>query len=53
MNLKHSRTSIWIRLIAAGTQPQQPSAQDTHHRPGVALDGDASPRAAAVSKTDL
>ena len=35
------------------TQPQQPSAQDTHHRAGVAVDGDASSGAAAVSKTDL
>jgi hypothetical protein len=26
------------------TQPQQPSAQDTHHRAGVAVDGDASSR---------
>jgi len=34
------------------TQPQQPSAQDTHHRAGVAVDGDAS-SGAAVSKTDL
>src|SRR6266542_4478654 len=31
---------------------QQPSAQDTHHRAGVAVDGDASSGAAAVSKTD-
>src|SRR6266581_3815381 len=34
-------------------QPEQPSAQDTHHRAGVAVDGDASAGAAAVSKTDL
>src|SRR5437870_4129195 len=34
-------------------QPEQPSAQDTHHRAGVAVDGDASSGAAAVSKTDL
>ena len=34
------------------TQPQQPSAQDTHHRAGVAVDGDAL-SGAAVSKTDL
>src|SRR5207244_6238908 len=35
------------------TQPGQPSAQDTHRRAGVAVDGDASSGAAAVSKTDL
>src|SRR6266705_3372414 len=34
------------------TQPQQPSAQDTHHRAGVAVDGDAS-SGVAVLKTDL
>src|SRR5436309_2301836 len=34
------------------TQPQQPSAQDTHHHAGVAVDGDAL-SGAAVSKTDL
>ncbi|PYL91300.1 MAG: hypothetical protein DMF16_02810 [Verrucomicrobia bacterium] len=34
-------------------QPEQPSAQDTHHRAGIAVDGDASSGAAAVSKTDL
>src|SRR5438132_975060 len=28
------------------TQPQQPSSQDTHHRAGVAVDGDASSGAA-------
>src|SRR6266481_2008288 len=34
------------------TQPQQPSAQDAHHRVGVAVDGDALSGAATVSKTD-
>src|SRR6184192_1267469 len=34
-------------------QPEQPSAQDTYHRAGVAVDGDASSGAAAVSKTNL
>jgi hypothetical protein len=35
------------------TQPEQPSAQGTHHRAGVAVDGDASSGAAAISKTNL
>jgi pimeloyl-ACP methyl ester carboxylesterase len=35
------------------TQSEQPSAQGTHHRAGVAVDGDASSDAAAVSKTNL
>jgi pimeloyl-ACP methyl ester carboxylesterase/predicted GNAT family acetyltransferase len=34
------------------TRSQQPSAQDTHHHAGVAVDGDAS-SGAAVSRTDL
>src|SRR5207247_4257147 len=35
------------------TQQQQPSAQDTHHRAGVAADAHASSPGAAVSKIDL